>query len=51
MPMHFKTKEGIQSRNLELGFGEDDRDYSIVGYIFNDLKVKKLKLITNNPKK
>jgi len=34
-----------------LGFGEDDRDYSIVGYIFNDLKVKKLKLITNNPKK
>ena len=37
--------------NLELGFGEDDRDYSIVGYIFNDLKVKKLKLITNNPKK
>ena len=37
--------------NLELGFGEDDRDYSIVGYIFNDLGVKKLKLITNNPKK
>lgn len=37
--------------NLELGFGEDDRDYSIVGHIFNDLGVKKLKLITNNPKK
>jgi GTP cyclohydrolase II len=37
--------------NLELGFKEDERDYSIVGYIFNDLGVKKLKLITNNPKK
>jgi GTP cyclohydrolase II len=37
--------------NLELGFGEDDRDYSIVGHIFNDLGVRKLKLITNNPKK
>lgn len=37
--------------NLELGFGEDDRDYSVVGHIFNDLGVKKLRLITNNPKK
>lgn len=37
--------------NLELGFKEDERDYSIVGYIFKDLGVKKLKLITNNPKK
>lgn len=43
-------RDTIQA-NLELGFGEDDRDYSVVGYIFNDLKVKKLKLITNNPKK
>lgn len=37
--------------NLELGFGEDDRDYTVVGHIFKDLGVKKLKLITNNPKK
>ena len=37
--------------NLELGFGEDDRDYTIVGHIFKDLNIKKLKLITNNPKK
>ena len=43
-------RDTIQA-NLELGFGEDDRDYSIVGHIFNDLGVKKLKLITNNPKK
>lgn len=37
--------------NLELGFNEDERDYRIVEYIFKDLGVKKLKLITNNPKK
>ncbi|MDD3008623.1 MAG: GTP cyclohydrolase II [Arcobacter sp.] len=37
--------------NLELGFKEDERDYSIVGYIFEDLGIKTLKLITNNPKK
>lgn len=37
--------------NLELGFGEDDRDYSVVEEIFKDLNLKKLKLITNNPVK
>lgn len=37
--------------NLELGFGEDDRDYSVVEEIFKDFNLKKIKLITNNPKK
>ncbi len=37
--------------NVELGFAEDERDYSVVGEILKDLNVKKLKLITNNPKK
>lgn len=37
--------------NLELGFGEDDRDYRVVENIFKDLNVQKIKLITNNPKK
>ena len=37
--------------NLELGFSEDDRDYSVVKEIFDDLKLKNIKLITNNPKK
>ncbi|MGP2655752.1 GTP cyclohydrolase II [Malaciobacter sp. WC5094] len=37
--------------NLELGFGEDDRDYRVVEYIFKDLEVNQIKLITNNPKK
>jgi GTP cyclohydrolase II len=37
--------------NLELGFSEDDRDYSVVEHIFKDLNIKQIKLITNNPKK
>lgn len=37
--------------NLKLGFKEDERDYFAVGFILKDLKVSKLKLITNNPTK
>lgn len=37
--------------NLELGFKEDERNYRVVEHIFKDLDVKKVKLITNNPKK
>jgi GTP cyclohydrolase II len=37
--------------NVELGFKEDERDYRVVGYIFENLGIKKLKLITNNPEK
>ncbi|WP_148572159.1 GTP cyclohydrolase II [Aliarcobacter cryaerophilus] len=37
--------------NIELGFKEDERDYRVVGYIFENLGIKKLKLITNNPSK
>ena len=37
--------------NLALGFGEDDRDYSVVDVIFKDLEINRIKLITNNPKK
>ena len=37
--------------NLELGFAEDERDYSVVKFIFEDLNVDSIKLITNNPKK
>jgi len=37
--------------NLELGFKEDERDYKVVEYIFNDLDIKNIKLITNNPNK
>ncbi len=37
--------------NIELGFKEDERDYRVFGYIFENLGIKKLKLITNNPAK
>ncbi len=37
--------------NLKLGFKEDERDYSAVEYILKDLGLKKMKLITNNPRK
>ncbi len=37
--------------NLKLGFKADERDYGAVGFILKDLNLKKIKLITNNPKK
>jgi 3,4-dihydroxy 2-butanone 4-phosphate synthase/GTP cyclohydrolase II len=37
--------------NLELGFKEDERDYGVGAQILRDLKVSKLRLMSNNPKK
>ncbi len=37
--------------NIELGFKEDLRDYGIGAQILVDLGVKKMRLMTNNPKK
>jgi 3,4-dihydroxy 2-butanone 4-phosphate synthase / GTP cyclohydrolase II len=37
--------------NIELGFKEDLRDYGISAQILRDLRVKKISLLTNNPRK
>lgn len=37
--------------NLALGFPEDMRDYGIGAQILSDLGVKKIRMMTNNPKK
>ena len=37
--------------NLELGFGMDERDYGVGAQILRDLGIRKIKLISNNPKK
>jgi 3,4-dihydroxy 2-butanone 4-phosphate synthase/GTP cyclohydrolase II len=37
--------------NLQLGFSIDERDYGVGAQIIRDLGIKKMRLISNNPKK
>ena len=37
--------------NLALGFRDDERDYSVAAHMLMSLKVKSVRLMTNNPKK
>jgi GTP cyclohydrolase II len=37
--------------NHQLGFADDERTYEIVDFIFDYYKIKKIKLLTNNPTK
>ncbi|NPA03621.1 MAG: GTP cyclohydrolase II [Epsilonproteobacteria bacterium] len=39
------------SANHQLGFEADERSYEIVEFILNYYNIKKIKLLTNNPKK
>ncbi len=37
--------------NIALGFRDDERDYSVAAHMVHSLKVKSVRLMTNNPKK
>jgi len=46
-------EEGLDTKeaNIALGFHDDERDYSVAAHIIKSLKIKSVRLMTNNPQK
>lgn len=46
-------EEGLDTKeaNIALGFHDDEREYSVAAHIIQSLKIKSVRLMTNNPQK
>ncbi len=46
-------EDGLDTKeaNLALGFHDDEREYSIAAHIIHSLRIKSVRLMTNNPRK
>lgn len=46
-------EEGLDTKeaNIALGFRDDEREYSLAAHVISSLKIKSVRLLTNNPRK
>jgi len=46
-------EEGLDTReaNIALGFRDDEREYSLAAHVIMSLKIRSIRLLTNNPRK
>lgn len=53
MKAYALQEEGLDTKeaNIALGFRDDEREYSVAAHIIRSLKIKSVRLMTNNPHK